>query len=486
VGFPCGEAKRYTGPDQKTKRATAGVGRPRHTLIGMSHDDADRTVTTTAQTAVTPEEEVARICAELIRIDSSNYGDGSGPGERKAAEYVMEQLDAVGLEGTLLESEPGRATVVVRLEGEDSSRPGLAVHGHLDVVPADAADWQVDPFAAEERDGCIWGRGAVDMKDMDAMILANIRHFARTGTKPARDTTFVFFADEEAGGTYGSHWLVDHHPHWFEGVTEAISEVGGYSVTVPTPEGQQRAYLLQTAEKGIAWLRLRAHGRAGHGSVPNDENAIVRLAAAIGRIAAHEWPREYIASVRELLDTLGTLTGLSSTDDDLEPLLATLGGAQGFVRGTLRDTANITMLESGYKHNVIPQTATAAVDCRFLPGHEDALMATIRELAGEHVEVEVVHRDVAIEAPFSGDLVESMKQALLREDPEAVVLPYCLSGGTDNKALGRLGISGYGFAPLRLPADLDFAPMFHGIDERVPTASLRFGARVLGDFLRSC
>ncbi|HET8987131.1 MAG TPA: M20/M25/M40 family metallo-hydrolase, partial [Humibacillus sp.] len=325
-----------------------------------------------------PEDEVARICADLIRIDSTNPGDGTGPGERAAAEYVMAQLAEVGLEGELVESARGRANVVLRLEGEDPSRPGLAVHGHLDVVPANAADWQVDPFAAEEREGCIWGRGAVDMKDMDAMILASIRDFARTGTKPARTTTFAFFADEEAGGTFGSHWLVDHHAPWFEGVTEAVSEVGGYSVTLPTPEGERRAYLLQTAEKGIAWLRLRAHGRAGHGSVPNDENAIVRLAAAIGRIAAHEWPREYIASVRRLLDGVSEITGISYAADDLEPLLATLGGAQGFVRGTLRDTANVTMLESGYKHNVIPQTATAAVDCRFLPGHEDDLMDTIR------------------------------------------------------------------------------------------------------------
>ena len=433
-----------------------------------------------------PEDEVVRICSELIRIDSTNYGDGSGPGERKAAEYVMAELAEVGLEAELLESQPGRATVVLRLEGQDSNRAGLAVHGHLDVVPANADDWQADPFGAEERDGCIWGRGAVDMKDMDAMILANIRHFARTGTKPARDTTFVFFADEEAGGTYGSHWLVDHHRQWFDGVSEAISEVGGYSVTLATPQGERRAYLLQTAEKGIAWLKLRAHGRAGHGSVPNDENAIVRLAAAIGRIAAHEWPREYIASVRELLDSVSRITATPFSDDDLDVLLDTLGGAQGFVRGTLQDTANVTMLESGYKHNVIPQSATAAVDCRFLPGHEDDLMNTIRELAGEHVEVEVHHRDVAIEAAFEGDLVEAMKQSLLREDPGAAVLPYCLSGGTDNKALSRLGIKGYGFAPLRLPADLDFAPMFHGIDERVPTASLQFGARVLGDFLRTC
>ena len=435
---------------------------------------------------LTPEDEVVRICSDLIRIDSSNYGDGTGPGERAAAEYVLAELADVGLEAELLESAPGRATVVLRLDGEDSTRPGLAVHGHLDVVPATAADWQVDPFAAEQRDGCIWGRGAVDMKDMDAMILANIRHFARTGTKPARNTTFVFFADEEAGGVYGSHWLVDHHPEWFDGVTEAVSEVGGYSITVPTEGGERRAYLLQTAEKGIAWLRLHAHGRAGHGSVPNDENAIVRLSAAIGRIAAHEWPREYIASVRELLEGISSLTRIPFVEDDLEPLLGVLGGAQGFVRGTLQDTANVTMLTSGYKHNVIPQTATAAVDCRFLPGHEDQLMETIRELAGEFVEVEVVHRDVSIEAPFEGQLVEAMKQALLREDPGAAVLPYCLSGGTDNKALGRLGIKGYGFAPLRLPADLDFAPLFHGVDERVPVDSLRFGARVLGDFLRTC
>ncbi|WP_353509151.1 M20/M25/M40 family metallo-hydrolase [Intrasporangium sp.] len=446
-----------------------------------SHDAKD----TPEAPLPTAEDEVVRICRDLIRIDSSNYGDGSGPGERKAAEYVMAELAEVGLEAELLESNPGRSTVVLRLEGEDPQRPGLAVHGHLDVVPANAADWQVDPFAAEERDGCIWGRGAVDMKDMDAMILANLREFARTGTRPARTTTFVFFADEEAGGVHGSHWLVDRHPGWFEGVTEAVSEVGGYSVTVPTPQGEQRAYLLQTAEKGIIWLRLHAHGRAGHGSVPNDENAIVRLAAAIGRIAGHEWPREYIASVKQLLDGLSGLTQIPYAAG-LDPLLAVLGGAQGFVRATLQDTANVTMLEGGYKHNVIPQSASVAVDCRFLPGHEDSLLATVRELAEEHVEVEVVHRDIALEAPWDGDLVEAMKQSLLRADPGAAVLPYCLSGGTDNKALAGLGIRGYGFAPLRLPAGLDFAPMFHGIDERVPVESLQFGARVLGDFLRTC
>ena len=427
-----------------------------------------------------PEDEVVRICQELIRIDTSNYGDDPGPGEREAADYVVGLLREVGLEPTVYESEPGRTTVAVRLAGSDASRPALCVHGHLDVVPADASDWQVDPFSGEERDGCIWGRGAVDMKGMDAMILAVVRDLARTGTAPPRDLVVVFFADEEAGGRLGSHWLVEHHPEVFEGVSEAISEVGGYSVTVPTREGgERRAYLLQSAEKGIAWLRLRARGRAGHGSVPNDDNAIVHLAEAIARIAAHDWPRELIPSVRTLLDELSEVTGTAYTDTDLDALLAHLRGAQGFVRGTLQDTSNVTMLSAGYKHNVIPQYAEARVDCRFLPGHEETLMKTIEDLAGEHVEVEVMHRDIALDAPFEGDLVEAMVAALRAEDPDAEVLPYCLSGGTDNKALSLLGITGYGFAPLQLPADLDFAPMFHGVDERVPTDALRFGARVL-------
>lgn len=433
-----------------------------------------------------PEDEVVRLCQDLIGIDTSNYGDGSGPGERKAAEYVMTELTEVGLEPEIVESEPGRASVIVRVEGEDPQRGALCVHGHLDVVPANAEDWQVNPFGAEIKDDMIWGRGAVDMKDMDAMILACLRDLARTGKKPPRDVVFAFFADEEAGGVKGSGWLVDNRPELFEGVTEAISEVGGYSVTVPDAQGQQRrAYLLQTAEKGILWLRLTAHGRAGHGSVPNHENAVVRLAEAIARIDAHVWPRQYVASVRQLLDGLSDLTGVSYADNDATALLEHLGGAKGFVEGTLQDTASFTMLDSGYKHNVIPQTASASLDCRFLPGHEEELMGTIAELAGEFVEVSVHHRDIALDAPFEGALVDAMKSSLLAEDPEGVILPYCLSGGTDNKALKRLGVNGYGFAPLRLPADLDFAPMFHGIDERVPIDSLKFGTRVLQRFLLS-
>lgn len=438
-----------------------------------------------APAVVTAEDEVVGICQDLIRIDTSNYGDGSGPGERAAAEHVMGLLTEVGLDPELFETDPGRANVVVRLPGADPARPALVLHGHLDVVPAQARDWTVGPFAGEVADGMVWGRGAVDMKDMDAMILSVVRQMAREGRKPARDVVVAMFADEEAGGTYGARWAVDHRPDLFEGATEAISEVGGYSVDV----GGRRTYLLQTAEKGIAWLRLVASGRAGHGSQVNHENAVTRLAAAVARIGQHDWPLQLTPTVRALLEGVADLTGTRFDPEDpdvIDRLVAALGPASRFVGATLRNTANPTQLGAGYKANVIPGAAEAVIDTRFLPGQEQAALSTIRELAGPDVRVEDIHRDVALEAPFSGDLVDAMVGSLLAEDPGATVLPYSLSGGTDNKSLSRLGITGYGFAPLRLDADLDFSAMFHGVDERVPTSALQFGVRVLDRLLQSC
>lgn len=432
------------------------------------------------------EDEAVRITRELIRIDTSNYGDGTGPTERPAAEYVLGLLHEVGLDPVSLESQPGRASVIVRIAGADPSRGGLVVHGHLDVVPANAADWSVDPFSAEERDGMIWGRGAVDMKSMVGMVLANLRRITREGIVPPRDLVFVFFADEEQGGTWGSQWMVREHPELFAGCTEAISEVGGYSVTLPVAGGgTRRAYLLQTAEKGFAWVHLRASGRAGHGSLPNDENAIVRLAEAITRINQHEWPLEYVASVRALFDGVTEITGVSP-DDGLEAFLDLLGGGRAFVAGTLRDSANFTRLDAGYKNNVIPSEATAHIDCRFLPGHQDELLDTIRELAGEHVDLIIDQLGISVDAPRDSAFVASMQAAIQAEDPDAALLPYCLSAGTDNKALEALGIHGYGFVPLKLPADLNFAMLFHGVDERVPVDAVRFGARVLRRLLDDC
>jgi acetylornithine deacetylase/succinyl-diaminopimelate desuccinylase-like protein len=426
------------------------------------------------------QDEVVELAGDLIRIDSSNYGDGTGPGEREAAEYVAAKLAEVGLEPDVFESADRRTSLVVRWEGEDRSRPGLLIHGHLDVVPAEASDWTHDPFAGEIADGCLWGRGAVDMKDMDAMTLALVRQWRREGRKPPRDVVLAFLADEEAGGVQGAHWLVDNHPDLFEGVSEAISEVGGFSFTLP---GGERAYLIETAQKGIQWLRLVAKGRAGHGSMVTDDNAIVTIAEAVARIGRHEWPLRLTPTVVRFLEEISEALGIEFDPKEPETGIAKLGTLARIVGATLRNTANPTMLKGGYKHNVIPQTADAFIDCRFLPGLEDELLETIDELMGPDVTRETLVRDIAVETTFDGPLVEAMVAALQAEDPGSRAIPYCLSGGTDNKSFKLLGIRGFGFAPLRLPAELDFSGMFHGIDERVPLDSLKFGVRVLDRFL---
>ncbi len=429
--------------------------------------------------------EVAGICQDLLRIDTSNFGDGTGPGERVAAEYVLASLQEVGLEPEYFESEPRRANVVVRLPGADPSRPALVLHGHTDVVPAQAADWRVDPFGGEEIDGLLWGRGAVDMKGMDAMILAVVRQMAREGRRPARDVVVAMFADEEASGLHGAHYAVEHRPELFEGATEAISEVGGFSVDI----AGKRTYLLQTAEKSIAWLTLVADGRAGHGSQVNRENAVTALATAVARIGAHPWPVTLTPTVTALLTGVARLTGLPFDPADpatVDALVAAMGPASTFVGATTRHSSNPTQLSAGYKVNVIPGRATATVDARLLPGHEAAGMATLRTLIGDDVRIGHLREDIALEVPFEGALVDAMIGCIVEQDPGATVLPYMLSGGTDNKSLARLGITGYGFAPLRLPAGLDFAGMFHGVDERVPVDSLQFGCRVLDRLLQVC
>ena len=428
------------------------------------------------------QDEVATLASDLIRIDTSNRGDHSGPGERAAAEHVAALLAEAGIEPKIFESHDKRASVVARVEGTDRSTPALLIHGHLDVVPADAADWRVHPFSGEITEGCVWGRGAVDMKDMDAIILAVLRQRLAEGRRPARDLVLAFLADEEAGGTWGARWLVDHHPAEFEGVTEAIGEVGGFSVTL----GGQRLYLIQTAEKGMAWMRLTAHGTAGHGSMVNKDNAVTEVAEAVARIGRHDWPvRETEAAfafAREACDALGI------EFDPAHPaaVLSKLGPIAKMVGATLTHTANPTMLSAGYKVNVVPQVATAQVDGRFLPGHEDDFFRELDALLGPGVRRDQVHHDVALETSFDGDLVAAMAAALRAEDPEGRMVPYCLSGGTDAKSFSRLGIRCFGFTPLRLPPELDFAGMFHGVDERVPVTALQFGVRVLDNFLDLC
>ncbi len=427
------------------------------------------------------ENDTIDLCQQMIRIPSVNHGEGRGD-EKAMAEFIAAKLAEVGIESELIETAPNRVNVVAKVSGSDTTRPGLIVHGHIDVVPVNAADWSVDPFSGEIKEGFIWGRGAVDMKNIDAMILASVRMWRKTGYLPPRNILLVFFADEEASGTYGSRWLVKNRPELFAGYSEAVSEVGGFSVTIT---GDHRLYLVEAAQKGIQWLKLTAKGTAGHGSFINPDNAITKVADAVARIGNYEWPQLETKTGAVLFKKIAELTGDPYDPTNVKPLLKHLGPAVKMIGATIQNTANPTMLEAGYKANVIPQTASAVIDGRFLPGFEADLHETIKRLAGDEIEVEFVARDIALEVEFTGPLVKAMCDAITGEDPEGIPVPYLMSGGTDNKALSELGIIGYGFSPLKLPKELDFFALFHGVDERVPVDGLKFGARVMYEFLEN-
>ncbi|BCF83478.1 hypothetical protein AS590_29245 [Prescottella equi] len=434
------------------------------------------------------EAEVVELVSSLIRFDTSNTGElETTKGERACAEWVAAQLQEVGYETEYVESgAPGRGNVFARLKGAESGRGALMLHGHLDVVPAEPADWSVHPFAGTVQDGYVWGRGAVDMKDMVGMILALARQFKAEGVVPPRDLVFAFVADEEAGGKYGCQWLVENRPDLFEGVTEAVGEVGGFSLTVPRPDGtDRRLYLVETAEKGLGWMRLTAKGRAGHGSFLHDDNAVATLAGAVSRLAGHQFPIVISDSVAEFLTAVGEETGLDFDpgSPDIDGTLAKLGTIANIIGATFRDTANPTMLKAGYKANVIPQTAEAVFDCRVLPGRQSEFERTVDQLIGPDVTREWITKLDSYETTFDGHLVDAMNEAILAHDPEARTVPYMLSGGTDAKAFAKLGIRCFGFAPLQLPPELDFSALFHGVDERVPVDALLFGTRVLEHFL---
>lgn len=438
-----------------------------------------------------PEDEVVDLVSSLIRFDTSNTGDPETTKvEEDCARWVGEKLREVGYTTEYVEAgAPGRGNVFARLKGADPDRGALLIHGHLDVVPAEPADWSVHPFSGAVKDGYVWGRGAVDMKDMVGMMLAVARHLKRNNIVPPRDLVFAFVSDEEHGGTYGCQWLVDHRPDLFEGITEAIGEVGGFSLTVPTRDGgERRLYLIETAEKGLAWMRLTARGRAGHGSMVHDENAVTEVAEAVARLGRHEFPLVLTEPVEQFLTVLAEETGydLDPHSPDLEGSIAKLGGIARIVGATLRDTANPTMLKAGYKANVIPASAEAVIDCRVLPGRKEAFEREVDELLGPNV-TRSWERDLpSVQTTFDGDLVDAMNDAILAVDPDARTVPYMMSGGTDAKAFVRLGIRCFGFAPLRLPPELDFAALFHGVDERVPVDALQFGAKVLQHFLTHC
>ncbi|WP_270353870.1 M20/M25/M40 family metallo-hydrolase [Microbacterium testaceum] len=419
------------------------------------------------------EAEALEFVRALIRIDSVNTGDAAtiGDGETRAALFVQAQLEEVGYETVLVEPRPGRASVVARLAGSDPDAGALVAHAHLDVVPVDAADWTHPPFGAEIHDGVLYGRGAVDMKNFAGMLLAIARSFRRDGVVPRRDLIFAFFADEEAGGVWGARWIVQNRPELFAGATEALSEVGGFSIPLP---GDRRAYLVATAEKGVSTATITARGRAAHGSRPTADNAVVRLARAVGAVGAHTFPVVRTATLERFVETWERAGGR----------FGDLGFAASLIDAGMRNTASPTVLAAGGKANVIPASASATLDVRIVPGQHDAVRAELAEVVGDDVEVTWARDIEAIESPVDAPLVDVLQRAIGAEDPEGVVVPFLLPASTDNKHLSRLGIRGYGFVPLRVPADFDVFGQFHAADERVPVDALHFGTRVTARILR--
>ncbi len=416
-----------------------------------------------------------QLCSDLIRIDTSP----SGNGERAAAEFVAAELAGLGLEPRLLEHLPRRTSVVARIEGTDPGRAALLVQMHLDVVAADASAWSVPPFSGEVIDGQVWGRGAVDMKDMIAMVLTALRGKLAAGWRPARDIVLALLADEEMGGREGAGWLVDTHPGRFEGCTESIGEAGGFSYQAG--DGR-RAYFVQIAEKGITWLRLVAHGQGGHGSLIHPGNPIARLAEALLRVQRYVPPSHPIESTQTVVAAAREWTG----EQDPDAALERIGPLGRLFRPTLRNTYSITRLTAGMAHNVVPFRAEASIDGRYVPGYQAELLAEIRQLVGDLVEVQVVLEGPAVQTSFEGAVPDAIRVAIDNEDPGATVVPACLPIGTDGKHFDRLGIRNFGFVPLLLPAGFDFAAMFHGVDERVPVSSLAAGVRILQSFFGEC
>jgi acetylornithine deacetylase/succinyl-diaminopimelate desuccinylase-like protein len=433
----------------------------------------------------------------LIRIPSVNppgtsdgaAGRDSSGAETAAAEYCAEVLTSAGIAAQVLETLPGRGSCFARLAATvANAEPPLVLLSHVDVVPVDAESWSHDPFGGELIDGVIWGRGAVDMKDMVAMELSAMLALARFGGERSRDVIFAAVADEEAGGVFGAgHW-VSVRPDLFADASgrpaaAALNEVGGYSMTI----GGRRTYGIQVAEKGIAWTRMRSSGTTGHGSMPHPDNAALKLAEAVTRLAASP----FAARVTPVVDAFLAALGLGEVADSIRAgqeaaAFAALDARvedpvlRRSLSAMLRDTVTTTMIQVGKKSNVIPGSGEAQVDVRTLPGtDQDALLAELQATVGDLARVEPVVMLPAIDAPANAPIVDLMRSALLAADPDANAAPMMISPGTDAKALATLGIPTYGFAPLKLGPDVPFLSLFHGHDERVPVSALAFGLPVL-------
>ncbi|MET1006362.1 MAG: M20/M25/M40 family metallo-hydrolase [Propionibacteriaceae bacterium] len=437
-----------------------------------------------------PCSEVVTLLSTLIQHDTTNSGPGDAVGEDQVAGWIADRLREVGWQPLVLAraDAPHRANVVLRVPGVDRTAPAVVVHAHLDVVPAEPASWSVDPFAGLVRDGYVYGRGARDMKDMCAMVLATLLRWGRTGTRPRRDVVVAFVADEEVRGEFGAEWLVAEHAELFAGAEAAIGETGGEFRLIGSSQAdrQIRCYPVAAAERGTMHLRLTATGTAGHGSRPGPDNAVTRLLDGLHRLAHEPWPIHLSPVVESQLSRLAAALGVEvdlASDRGVEAALTALGPAAESARFTTRASTTPTMIEAGYKVNVIPGVAIAEVDVRCPPGYDEALLEALPRVIGDDVTYEFTSFARPVAAPVDGFWFEAISRAIVRADPGATVVPTCMTGGTDAKAFAKLGLHCYGFSPLGEDPDGRRADGAHGVDERVPVASLEWGLAVLDDLL---
>lgn len=432
--------------------------------------------------------EAQDLCQALIRFDTTNP-----PGnEKPAAEYLAERLKAAGLVPEVLESAPGRANVVCRLKGKGTAEP-LLLTGHLDVVEAFVDRWSHPPFAGEIADGCLWGRGALDMKHHVAMSAAVLMRLAREKVELSRDVIFAAVADEEMGCDYGSRWLVENHPDLVR-AEFAIGEAGAFSLHI----AGSTFYPIQVAEKGLCWLRARFRGEPGHGAMPRDDSSVVKLGEAIARLGKTQLPAHPTKYVREFLEAIASRQPAAVrpllkvlTHPMLMPRVLKLLPDKSIARSfsaVLSNTAAPTVLRAGAKTNVIPDTAEVEIDARLLPGQTDAdLLGELRDLFGPEVELEVIRSaPPTVTEPYDTELYRVMKRAIKRREPDATVVPYMLPGFTDAKSFASLGTRWYGFCPVKIEkgSGIRFADLVHGHDERIPVAGLHWGAELLYSVVR--
>lgn len=407
--------------------------------------------------------EVAGYLRDLIRIDTTNPPGSETP----AARYVADVLARAGVDAQVLGPTPDRCSVVARLPGTGRKRP-LLLLSHLDVVTAEPAYWTHPPFEAVLKDGVIWGRGATDCKGPAAQELMVLLLLKRAGLALDRDVILAATADEEAGGFQGIGWLLGQHPDLLD-AEYCINEGGGEGFRLR----DRTFYICQTGEKGMCPLRLTARGRPGHGSVPHDDNAIVHLAQAIDRLAHAELPLHPTDTATAFLDSLG----------EYRPLMEAQMG--DLIRAIQCNAVAPTMLQAGVKVNVIPSVAEAQVDCRVVPGQtREDVLAEMRAIVGDlPVEVDTLFYSPGLESAYDDELYHLIEAMLPQHDPEGIVVPFLMTGGTDGRYLARHGISVYGFMPLKPEHGHTFFERVHAHDECMSVDNLLFGTRVLYDIV---